>query len=138
EDVYPGPDGFFNCSERGFHELESAVAGTVLFAQSTQSRFDEQVLPEGVVIKIPARHKLVAGGHLLNLADAPYATELRMALDIIHPRDVETIVAPFRLSYFDLDIPAASEAHFSASCDFASFYEGQTGGPFDMKLYYVT
>jgi hypothetical protein len=138
EDVYAGPDGFFNCAERGFHELESAVAGTVLFAQSTQSRYDQQQLPEGVVIKIPPRHKLVAGGHLLNLADAPFETELRMTLDLIHPRDVDVIVAPFRLSYFDLDIPALGESHFSGSCDFDSFYQQETGGPLDMKLYYVT
>ena len=138
EDVYPGPDGFFECGSRGFHELESAVAGTVLFAQSTQSRFDQQELPEGVVIKIPARHKLIAGGHLLNLADAPYETELRMTLDIIHPRDVRTIVAPFRLTYFGLDIPPLQQSRFSGNCDIGSFYQQETGQPIDLKLYYVT
>ena len=30
EDVYPGPDGFFRCSERNFDELASAVAPRVV------------------------------------------------------------------------------------------------------------
>jgi hypothetical protein len=135
EDYNPGPDGIRDCS---FHELEAAVEGTVLFAQSTQSRFDEQRLPEGVVVKIPPHHKLMAGGHLLNLADAPYPTELRMTLEIIHPRDVQTIVAPFRLSYRDLDMPALTESRFTGDCDFASFYEREAGRPLDLRLYYVT
>jgi hypothetical protein len=138
DDVYSGPDGYFDCASRGFHELESAVSGTVLFAQSTQSRFDQQKLPDGVVIKVPARHKVVAGGHLLNLADAVYTTELRMTLDIIHPRDVNTIVAPFRLTYYDLDIPPEAQSHFSGTCDFGSFYEQETGTPIDLQLYYAT
>ncbi|MEO1269781.1 MAG: hypothetical protein AAFX99_16970, partial [Myxococcota bacterium] len=37
DNLFEGPDGYFNCSERGFQELTAAVAGTVLFAQSTQS-----------------------------------------------------------------------------------------------------
>ena len=88
EDQFVGEDGYFDCNSRGFDELSAAVAGTVLFAQSTQSRLDEQTLPEGVVIKIPPRHKLLAGGHFLNLSDSPTATEMRVSLDIIHPRDV--------------------------------------------------
>jgi hypothetical protein len=135
EDVYPGPDGIRDCT---FHELEAAVEGTVLFAQSTQSRFDEQRLPENVVVKIPPHHKLMAGGHFLNLADAPFSTELRMTLEIIHPRDVETIVAPFRLSYRDLDMPALTESRFTGTCDFASFYEREAGRPLDLRLFYVT
>ena len=88
EDVYPGPDGFFDCDERGFSEIEAGAAGTVLTAQSTQSRFETMQLPEGVVVKIPAHYKVFAGGHLLNLANTELEAELRMALDIIHPRDV--------------------------------------------------
>ena len=60
----------------------------MLFAQSTQSRYDELTLPDNVVVKIPPHHKIIAGGHLLNLANAPYSTELRMNLEIVHPREV--------------------------------------------------
>lgn len=70
EEQFPGDDGFFDCSSRAFTELEAAVSGTVLTAQSTQSRYERMELPPGVVIKAPPHHKIIAGGHLLNLADA--------------------------------------------------------------------
>lgn len=137
EELYAGPDGFFPCSERGFTEIDAAVQGTVLTAQSTQSRYERMELPAGVVIKAPPRHKVIAGGHLLNLADADYDTELRMTLDIVHPREVEVVAAPFRLTYYDLDIPPFTEARFTSSCNLANAYENAAGKPIDLQLYYV-
>jgi len=137
DEAYPGSDGFFDCSERGFNEIEASFAGTVLTAQSTQSRYERMELPPGVVVKVPARYKIVAGGHLLNLANAEYPTELRMSLDIVHPRDVEVVAVPFRLSYYDLDIPSFTEARFSGKCNFASAYAAASGKPLDLQLYYV-
>lgn len=137
EDLYEGPDGFFDCSERGYTELEAAVSGTVLWAQSTQSRIDGMTLPEGVVVKIPPRHKIMAGGHLLNLANAPFTTEARMSLRIIHPEQVKTVVSAFRLSYLDLEIAARAESHFTATCDLNTTYEQQVKKPLDLKLYYI-
>jgi hypothetical protein len=138
EDSFPGEDGYYDCDARGFTELGAAVQGMVLFAQSTQSRLDEQRLPAGVVVKIPPRHKVVASGHFLNLSDSPYSTELRMALELIHPKNVAVVTAPFRLTYADLDIPANREAWFTGNCSLASTYEGAAGKPLDLKLYYVT
>lgn len=138
EDKFVGDDGYFECTSRGFTELAAAVSGTVLFAQSTQSRLDEQALPPGVVIKVPPRHKIIAAAHFLNLADAPYATELRMTFELIHPKDVTVVTAPFRLTYTDLNIPANREARFTGECDFSGLFEGQVGRPLDIKLYYVT
>jgi len=137
ESAYPGDDGFFRCQDRGFTELEAAITGTVLTAQSTQSRYERMDLPPGVVIKVPPHHKVVAGGHLLNLASVDVETELRMSLEIVHPREVEVVAAPFRLTYYDLDIPGFTEARFSSSCDFSSTYDGAAGKPLDLKLYYV-
>jgi len=135
--LYEGEDGFFDCSERGFTELDAALQGTVLTAQSTQSRHERMELPEGVVIKAPPHHKVIAGGHLLNLADADYESELRMTLDLVHPREVEVVAAPFRLTYSDLQIPGFTEARFTSSCNLASTYESAVGTPIDLKLYYV-
>ncbi len=132
-----GEDGFFNCGERGFSEIEAALAGTVLTAQSTQSRFEVMQLPEGVVVKAPPKHKIIAGGHLLNLSADAYPTELRMELEIIHPKMVDVVTAPFRLSYTALDIPPFGESHFSGDCEIKSLYETQSGGPLDLTLYYV-
>lgn len=137
EDTFPGEDGYYKCSDRNFTELGAALAGSVLFAQSTQSKFEQQPLPEGVVIKVPPRHKVVSSTHMLNLSSAPFATELRMTLDIIHPRTVEVIAAAFRLTYSDLDIPAQSESRFTGECAFDLHYESATGQPLDIKLYYA-
>lgn len=137
EDVFAGPDGYFDCNERGFSELQAAVTGTVLFAQSTQSRHETQDLPDGVAIKVPPRHKLIAGVHLLNLSSADLASELRMGLQIVHPKSVETIVAPFRLNYEDLQIPALKQSHFTGECNLAKQYESKAGVPLDIKLYHI-
>ncbi len=137
ETSYPGDDGYFNCNDRGYTELLAAVAGTVLFAQSTQSRYETQELPPGVVVKIPPHHKLIAGVHLLNLSTAATESELRMGLEIVHPRAVETIVAPFRLGYNDLAIPALSESRFTGECDLATQYQAKSGVPLDIKLYHL-
>ena len=137
EDVFEGADGFFRCSRRDFEELEAALLGTVLFAQSTQSQYEEQFLADGVVIKIPPRHKVIADVHLLNLAPRTSNTELRMSLDLIHPGDVEVVVTPFRLSYLALDIPPLSKAHFTGDCPrMAEVYSRVAGRPFDLKLYW--
>jgi len=137
ETLYEGPDGFFDCDDRDFDELGSALAGTVLYAQSTQARTEEQRLPEGVVIKIPPRHRVVAGTHFLNLSASGMTTSARLSFELVHPRDVKTVVAPFRLGYWDLHIPAGGQSRHTGECPMAEKYEATAGRPFDMKLYYV-
>ncbi len=135
--TYPGPDGFWKCSERDFEEIKSATAGTVLYAQSTQSWLEVQQLNEGAVIKIPPHHTIVGGTHALNLAPREVETELRMSLEIIHPMDVETVLTPMRLSFLDLTIPPMAQSHFRSQCDMNFRYEQATGRPLDIKLHYV-
>lgn len=137
EDLYPGDDGYWACGSRDFDNLEAAVKGTVLFAQSTQTRHEVMALPQGVVIKVPPRHKVLSQTHLLNLGSSDLDTELRLALDIIHPRDVEVVVAPIHLDYRDLQILADRRTRFTGDCAFASAYEGAAKRPLDVKLYYV-
>jgi hypothetical protein len=137
ETLYPGPDGFFRCRDRDFDELASAVSGTVIFAQSTQSLAETQALARGAVIKIPPRHKIVAGVHMLNLQNREHTTNLRMSLGLVHPADVAVILAPFRLTYYTLDIPPQSEARFVTECDLSKLFEGVTDRPLDLKLYWV-
>jgi hypothetical protein len=138
EELYPGEDGYFTCSDRGFNELGAATAGTVLFAQSTQSFVEEQRTGAGAVIKIPPRHKVVADLHMLNVGPSAITTDLFMTLDLIHPKDVDVVLTPFRLSYIDLDIPAQAISKFTGVCgDLGARYEDATGGPIDMKLHYA-
>ena len=133
EENYPGDDGIWDCGSRGFSEVGAALAGTVLFAQSTQAQVEAQTLGEGVVIKIPARHKVVGSLHLLNLTPRAQVAGLIMNLSLIHPRDVQTVVAPFRLLYRDLQIAAQAESRFTSECDLAA----AVAIPFDIKLYYL-
>ena len=61
-----------------------------------------------------------------------------MGLELIHPDDVETVVAPFRLTYRDLDLKPRAESHFTGECDFRSVAEeALPDGDFDLKLYWV-
>ncbi|MEO2167240.1 MAG: hypothetical protein ABGY42_03810 [bacterium] len=137
EDLYPGPDGYFDCNSRDFSEIGSAVAGTVIFAQSTQSLLEVQRFRPGAVIKVPPRHKVVAGVHFLNLSARELHTGLRMTLELLHPREVEAILSPFRFSYYALDVPPRSEQRYAIECDMASAFEEAAGRPFDMKLHWV-
>lgn len=138
EEMYAGEDGYWKCSDRGFSELAAAAAGTVIFAQSTQSFVETQRTAQGAVIKIPPKHMLVAGAHMLNASPQEITTNLFMTLEVIHPRHVETILAPFRLSYLDLDIPALSESRFSGKCNgLANQVTDYTGNPLNLKLHYV-
>lgn len=137
EDVFPGDDGRWNCWDRGFSELEAAVKGTVLFAQSTQSRHEVMPLPTGVVVKVPPRHKVISQTHLLNLGSTELDTELRIGLDIIHPRDVDVVVAPMHLEYRDLHILPNQRTRFTGDCSFGDAYAKAAQKPLDLKLYYV-
>jgi len=137
EDEFAGPDGYFRCRDRDFSELGAAIAGTVLFAQSTQSQLETQSFQEGAVIKVPPRHKVVAGIHMLNPSARQITTRLRMTLGLVHPRDVSVLLKPFRLSYYELDIPPGSEARYSAECDLDSLYRTTTGRPLDLKLHWI-
>lgn len=137
ETLYPGPDGFFRCRDRDFDELASAVSGTVIFAQSTQSLAETQALARGAVIKIPPRHKIVAGVHMLNLQNREHTTNLRMSLGLVHPSDVAVVLAPFRLTYYTLDIPAQSEARFVTDCNLTEPFQTVAKRPLDLKLYWV-
>jgi hypothetical protein len=137
ETEFAGEDGFFRCRERGFDELKAALAGTVLFAQSTQSIFEEQRLGDGIVIKVPPRSKVISDVHLLNLSAGAVTTTLQMGLEVIHPRDVRKVVTPFRFSYLPLTIPPQRASRFTADCNLQFPYERITQQPFNLKLYYL-
>jgi mono/diheme cytochrome c family protein len=137
EDVFEGPDGYWTCSSRDFDEIEAAQAGTVLFAQSTQSWVETQRTGAGAVIKIPPRSRIVGGVHLLNLAPREVETNLWMSLELIHPVDVEIVLTPMRLSYLDLEIPGMMRSRHSSSCDFKTYYEGYLGEDYPLRLHYA-
>ena len=137
EDVYDGPDGYWPCSERGYEEVESTKHGTVLFAQSTQSYVEEQKLAEGAVVKIPPRSRIVAGIHTLNPAPREASSGLWLTLEVIHPRDVQSVVSPLSLMYGDLRIPPLSQSRFTADCNLATPHKAVTGNELSLRVHYI-
>ncbi|WP_106394810.1 hypothetical protein [Enhygromyxa salina] len=138
DNLFAGEDGYFDCADRNFTEIGGASVGTVVFAQSTQSFVEEQRTGAGAVIKIPPGYKVIGSAHMLNVGPAEITTDLFMSLELIHPRDVEIVLSPFRLTYYDLDIPANARSRFTGVCDnFAADYEAVAGVPFNMKLHYT-
>lgn len=136
DDQFPGEDGFWDCDSRGFSDLEAMLSGaSVLYAQSTQALFEEQGLGAGVVVKIPPRHKLIAGGHMLNLSSRELTTSLRMGLEVIHPRLVEDVVVPFRFSYDPLRIHPQAETRFEGACEVGTGINAD--GLMKLKLYWL-
>jgi hypothetical protein len=136
DDQYAGPDGPWKCSDRGYSEFQAAVAGGVLFAQSTQAKRQVQRFPEGVAVRLPPHTRIVGGVHLYNTSAEPLDTTLTFSIYSLPKSDVKVPLAPFRLSYLDLTIPPLAISEFSAECDFAGAIAD--GGPsLDMDLYYV-
>lgn len=123
EDEFDGEDGYWNCEDRGFDEVTAGSQGaTVLFAQSTQSYTEEQVLSPGAVVKIPANYRVIATLHTLNASPEVTDTNLWLTLYPIHPEDVVGVVTGLSIQYKDLEIPALTEAHYTADCDLSTAY----------------
>ena len=137
EDAFDGPDGWFACRQRDFREAAAVLLGTPLFAQSTQTRYETQTLGAGVAIKIPPRHRIIASVHMLNLSARSLRTSLQVTLDLLHPRDVATVAAPFRLFYDDLNLGPRRRSDFTTTCDLATPYTQAQGRAFSMSLYYL-
>jgi hypothetical protein len=116
DSVYPGDDGWWDCEDRGFDEIEAAMAGTVLFAQSTQARSEEQRFADGVVVKIPRHSKIVADVHLLNTTARSLSTREWLYFDLVHPLLVTTTLSPIVLGYYDLWIPAGQRTRHTGRC----------------------
>ena len=137
EDQYPGEDGYWRCSDRGFEEVSAAQKGTVLFAQSTQSYHEEQRLAEGAVIKIPPRHKIVGLLHTLNTAPRDAASGLWLSLELQHPRAVASVVTPMTMQYRALDIPGEQESRFTGVCDLGTAHGLVSLQPLDLRVHYI-
>lgn len=136
DDQYDGPDGAWNCDDRGYSELTAAIQGGVLFAQSTQAKRQVQKFPDGVAVRLPPHARIIGGTHLLNVTEDPFDTTLSISIYTLPEADVKVPLAPFRLSYYDLTIPARATSEFGGECDLAGAIEDGPG-TLDMDLYYV-
>jgi hypothetical protein len=137
ESTLAEPDGHWDCWKVGFSEVDAAIAGGVLYAQSTQSRGEEQRFTTGAAVRIPARSRIVAYTHLLNAGAAAARTAMRLELDTVPRGEVTAELAPFRLNYNDLKIPPKTHAEFEGRCDVRATHATAVGGPFRLRLYYL-
>ncbi len=131
------PDGAWSCKAHKFDEFGAVIAGGVLFAQSTQARSEEQRFLPNTAVLVPARSRIIATAHLLNASANAADTSMRARIDSLPPSQATTHLTPFRLTYFDLNIPASSKSAHTGSCDLATPYAARVGGPFGLKLHYV-
>ncbi|MBA3453714.1 MAG: hypothetical protein H0T42_11535 [Deltaproteobacteria bacterium] len=135
--VFEGEDGTFKCDDRNFNEPVAAIYGGVLFAQSTQAAHEIQRFPEGVVLKIPPRFKIVAQVHLLNPADEPVRVTPNIKITPILEAAVTTTLAGISFQNQALALPANMASRFTVECDLTERHQFIFGRNPDFKIYYA-
>jgi hypothetical protein len=137
EDRYEGPDGVWPCDERGYDQLSAALAGGVLYAQSTQAAKEVQKFPDGAVVRIPPRARIIGDVHILNPTDFPISGRAEMTIYALDAADVRVKLAPFHMTYDGLDIPPLSTSRFTGECALSEDFQNTLGTPLEMTLYYA-
>ncbi len=137
EDVYEGPDGTWDCTDRGFHDVSAALEGGAFFAQSTQTLEELQAFQEGAVLEIPPRHRIVGGVHLVNVSAAPIDTSLAFDIETIPEEDVRVRLRPIAFTNTALDIEPQAESRFGMTCNLKAQFENALGTPPEYSIYYV-
>jgi len=137
DDQWDLPDGSWDCSEHNFTELAAALTGGVLFAQSTQVWEETQQFLPNVATKIGPHARIIAAAHLLNATGDTIDTSMNVRLGLLAEDDVETLLAPMRVSYLDLDIPAESETAHGGRCEMSELYKAMSLRDYEIKLHYV-
>jgi hypothetical protein len=134
---FPGPDGVWNCDDRHYSQLDAALAGGVLYAQSTQSTHEVQHFPNGAAVRIPPYARIIGDVHLLNASTAAVTGHVTLSIYTLAPADVKVKLVPFHLQFEALTIPPHSVSRHSTDCDVGQAFEGGTGTRWDLKLYYL-
>jgi hypothetical protein len=130
--TFPVEDGVWECDE-DFDQFTAALAGGVLFAQSTQATDETQAFPEGAVLELPPNAVVVSNIHLLNAGDQAIDTGVSMSLATAKEEDVTIRLRPMSFTFERLAIPPQQNSRFEAECDME-----EQGGPLDdLSLYYA-
>jgi len=134
---FPGEDGTFKCDDRLFDQAVAAIKGGVIFAQSTQAPHETQRFPEGFVVRVPPKYKLVAQIHLLNPADTPLDLKPNIKLTYITDDKVTTRLAGMALQNAALALPPNMNSRFTVECDMEERHQLALHRPLDFKVYYA-
>jgi hypothetical protein len=131
--TFPADDGVWNCDDGQFDQTTAALAGGVLFAQSTQATDETQSFPEGAVLEVPRDAVVVSQIHLLNANDEAIDTGVSMTLSTVKEEDARIRLHPIVFDFHQLAIPPQQRSRFEAECDMEA-----AGGPLDgISLYYA-
>jgi hypothetical protein len=135
--TFNGPDGTFDCDDRNFDQAVAAIFGGVIFAQSTQAPHEVQQFPQGHVVRVPPRSKLVAQIHLLNPSDTPIDLKPNIKLTKIPDDEVSTRLAGLSFQNAALALPANMNSKFSVECDIDAEHGDSLKRPVDFKIHYA-
>jgi hypothetical protein len=130
-------DPWPNCYGDGFHEIDAALSGGVLYAQSTQVTAESQAFAEGAAVRIPPWSRIIGGVHFLNYLPEPITTHAELTLKVLPVEEVTAKLTPFQLIYGDLHINPEAQSEFYAECDISATYEELFKEPLDMKIHYL-
>jgi hypothetical protein len=136
DDKFVGDDGVWYCKDRGYSQLEAALYGGVVYAQSTQTEHEVQKFPNGAAVRIPPYSRIIGDVHLLNATSEDITGTAKLTLYALPKDEVQVKLAPFHLSYEGLNIPPHADSRFTGVCPLDSKFGGQ-GHPFEMEIYFV-
>lgn len=129
---------WLDCYDGGFSEVDAALAGGVLYAQSTQVKFELQKFVPGAAVHIPPRSRVITVTHLLNFTPLEKTTGLRLTMHTLPKADVTIPLTPAQLVYSDLKLPKQALSSFGGTCDIKSQYQHLGfAEPMALKLHYV-
>lgn len=136
-DVFDGPDGVWPCSDRNYSQVSAALAGGVLYAQSTQASKEIQRFPNAAAVRIPPYSRIIGDVHILNVTQAPITGHVRLTIYSLAPEEVKVKLVPFHLTYEELTILPHATSRFTGDCALDDRFQAAAGTPFQMQVYYI-
>jgi hypothetical protein len=118
ETSYPGPDGTWPCSERGFTQVGGGTQGGVFFAQSTQATNEEQRFARGAAIVIPAHARVIGSIHLLNAAAQLKRSAMTFEVHVLERHEVERVLNFLTITNEALVLPPRTRSLQEMTCTF--------------------
>jgi len=136
DDKFTGDDGVWPCQDRSYSQLEAALHGGVIYAQSTQTPHEVQKFPNGAAVRIPPYSRIIGDVHLLNPTAEDVTGHAKLTLYAIPKDEVAVKLAPFHFTYHGLNIPPHADSRFHSKCELESKFAA-SDVPFKLDIYFI-